>query len=136
MLIKFLRLFGRKKRLSEQNDELLWLDYLLYIAFFLIGLLLLCLLEFAQGKEGGYEFIKAGIGIFIGIFIIIVVVIGVNCFRKPRVIKFEETVYKKLKEYFDKENETVYKDINMVWVVQERCFWLELYLDRDFIRHF
>ena len=122
----------KKKRMLEEKDELYWLDYLMYMAFFFIFIGTLCVIEYAEEEDNSY--LLAGFVSFLMTGTIVISVMLINVMKKPRFIKMEETIYLRLKEYFEAENENVYKALNMVWIVQERFFWLELYMDRFFRR--
>lgn len=120
----------KKKKLLEEKDELFWLDYLIYVAFFLVFIGGLLVFQFMV--ESNSDYLYAGLVIFVLVGAIIMIILISNEIKKPKFIKLEETIYRKLKEYFEVENENVYKDYNMHWVVQERFFWLELHLKQPF----
>jgi len=118
----------KKKRMLEENDELYWLDYMMGMAFVLLFLGSVFMIEYTYDQDTTYLYSAMVMFLFTGV--LVALVLTINMLKKPRFIKLEETIYKRLREYFEAENENVYKEINMHWIVQERFFWLELHLDR------
>ena len=124
----------KKKRTLEEKDELYWLDYIMGLAFILMSIGGLCMIEYTIDENEG--FLYGGLVLFALTGVILTYVLMINYLKKPRFIKLEETIYRRLKDYFDAENENVYKKLNMIWVLQERFFWLELYLDKNLKRFY
>ena len=122
-----------KKRMLEENDELYWLDYLMVLTFALLFLGFLFIIEYTEDLENG--FLYAALVFFVLGGALAVFVLAVNMIKKPRFIKLEETIYKRLRTYFETENEGIYKEMSMYWIVQERFFWLELHLEKTFKKY-